>query len=136
MSKCQIFSFTDDLDEVVADGLYMRAVVGEAMSIGVVNFRMRKGSDLAIKAHAHGEEVTLQLRGGCAVNLGWDPSKPERTVQLEEGVVMLMPAQQPHSGVNRFDADGWCLRLNVVTPPRNEYGTKGNAKPFYPAETK
>lgn len=133
MSLCQLFSFRHDLQEVVADGLYMQAVVGETMSVGVVNFVQAKGADIAAKSHAHGEEATLQVTGGCAVYLGdqvADLSDPQ--VQLEAGRLMIMPAQQSHYGVNRFDADGQCLRLNVVTPPRQEYGSKGAAKTYYP----
>lgn len=135
MSECQVFSFAESLDEVVPGGLYMRAVVGEALSVGVVNFRLPEGPAIAAKAHVHGEEATLQIRGGCTVNLGWSVEAPEDgAVELEEGSVMLMPADQPHSGLNRFDAAGMCLRLNVVTPPRAEYGAKGEAKPFYPGQ--
>lgn len=132
--RCQRFAFRGDLQEVVPDGLYMAAVVGERLSVGVVNFRLPGGPGIAAKAHAHGEEITLQLTGGCTVNLGTDPDRPEGSVELEAGTVMIMPADRPHSGVNRFDGDGMCLRLNVVTPPRQEYGGKGAAKPFYPTE--
>ncbi|MBK0329596.1 cupin [Rhodobacteraceae bacterium F11138] len=136
MVKCQVFSFDSDLREVVEDGLYMQAVVGEALSVGVVNFRAAKGSDIPAKSHAHGEEATLQLRGGCTVNLGVDVDAPEGSVELEEGVVMIMPADRYHSGVNRFDGAGMCLRLNVVTPPRAEYGKSGEAKVYYPTGDK
>ncbi len=132
MSKCQMFSFVDNLSEVVADGLYMQSVVGETMSVGVVNFRLPNGPAIPAKAHNHGEEASLQIRGGCTVNLGWSVTEPEGHVELEEGSVMLMPAEQAHSGVNRFDGQGMCLRLNVVTPPRAEYGAKGSSKVFYP----
>lgn len=132
MPQCQLFSFREGLDEVVPGGLRMKAVVGQSLSVGVVNFRLPGGPGIAAKAHAHGEEATLQIRGGCTVNLGWSVEAPEASVELEEGIVMLMPAEQPHSGINRFDAEGECLRLNVVTPPRQEYGASGNAKPFYP----
>ncbi|WP_118134628.1 cupin domain-containing protein [Oceanicella sp. SM1341] len=132
MASCQIFSFTEGLREVVEDGLYMQSVVGDALSVGVVNFRAAKGSDIPPKSHAHGEEATLQLRGGCTVGLGPDGAAPESTVALEEGSVMIMPADAPHSGVNSFDAEGMCLRLNVVTPPRAEYGAKGASQVFYP----
>lgn len=136
MARCQVFSFTDPDQQVVPGGLYMAAVVGERLSVGVVNFRLPGGPGIAAKAHAHGEEATLQLRGGCTVNLGWDVDRPEGAVELEAGRVMLMPAEQPHSGINRYDADGMCLRLNVVTPPRAEYGATGAAKAFYPVEEK
>lgn len=134
MAKCQTFCFARPDQEVVADGLYMAAVVGERLSVGVVNFRQPNGPGIAAKSHAHGEEATLQLRGGCTVNLGWEVEAPEGSVELEEGRVMLMPAEQPHSGINRYDADGMCLRLNVVTPPRAEYGAKGQAQVYYPVE--
>jgi len=132
MAKCQVFSFENDLREVVQDGLYMQAVVGEALSVGVVNFRAEKGTNLPARSHAHGEEATLQLRGGCTVNIGKDVDAPEGSVELEEGIAMIMPADRFHSGVNRFDAEGMCLRLNVVTPPRVEYGNSGQAKVYYP----
>lgn len=133
MGRCQKFSFArDDLREVVAEGLYMTSVVGEALSVGVVNFRLPAGPSIAAKAHNHGEEITLQIKGGCTVNLGWSVEEPEGAVELEEGRVMIMPTDLPHSGINRYDAAGMCLRLNVVTPPRAEYGAKGEAKVYYP----
>lgn len=132
--ECQMFSFADPDQVVLADGLYMSAVVGEALSVGVVNFRLPRGPEVAPKSHAHGEELTLQLRGGCRVNLGESVETPDGAVELEAGRVMLMPAERAHSGLNRYDADGWCLRLNVVSPPRAEYGAKGAAKAFYPTD--
>lgn len=137
MAKCQIFSFTQDLNEVIRDGLYMQAVVGETMSIGVVHFVSQNGPGIKSQAHAHGEEVTLQIRGGCTVYLGSDVQGfSDPSVELESGRVMTMPADQSHYGVNRFNPDGQCLRLNVVTPPRKEYGSKGATKVYYPgAET-
>ncbi|MFB9947974.1 cupin domain-containing protein [Rhizobium puerariae] len=136
MSKCQMFSFVENLSEVVPGGLYMGSVVGETMSVGAVNFRLPNGPSVPAKAHTHGEEASLQLRGGCTVNLGWSVTEPDASVEMEEGTVMIMPAEQAHSGVNRFDGEGSCLRLNVVTPPRAEYGAKGSAKVFYPVDNK
>jgi len=138
MTICQRFSFREGLNEVVEDGLYMQAVVGETMSVGVVNFVQPKGPDIAAKAHAHGEEVTLQVTGGCAVYVGDRAATlDDPQVQLEAGRLMVMPAEQSHYGVNRYDAEGQCLRLNVVSPPRQEYGGKGAAKVYYPgAENK
>lgn len=134
MTRCQRFSFVSDLREVVPDGLSMQAVVGEVLSVGVVAFRLPGGPAIAAKAHAHGEEVSLQLRGGCTVNLGDDPARPTGAVELEEGIMMLMPADLPHSGINRYDAAGQCLRLNVVTPPRAEFGARGAAQTYYPTD--
>lgn len=132
MTKCQFFSFVDDLAEVSPGALYMQAIVGENLSVGVVNFRLPGGPEIQAKSHFHGEEVTLQVRGGCDVNIGHDVANPSKTIVLKEGSVMIMPADMPHSGVNKFDSEGMCLRLNVVTPPRKEYGTSGSAKPYYP----
>lgn len=133
MSECKVFSFLDDLNEVVKDGLYMQAVVGDSLSVGVVNFVEPGGPDIAAKSHAHGEEVTLQVKGGCAVYIGSNEALlNDPQVQLEAGRIMVMPAEQAHYGVNRYDAEGQCLRINVVTPPRKEYGSKDNAKTYYP----
>jgi|GEM_PF-627516 len=134
MNKCQRFSFVDDLGEVVPDGLYMQALVGETLSISVVSFRLPGGPGIAAKAHSHGEEASLQIRGGCTVNLGDDPQTPQGAVEMDEGVLMLMPADHPHSGVNRYDPGGMSLRLNVVTPPRAEFGAKGSAQTYYPTD--
>ncbi len=132
MSVAQVFSFLDDLTVVVPGGLRMRSIVGETLSVGIVDFLAEKGATIAAKAHAHGEEATLQVTGGCTVGLGDDPAGPCDTVELESGVVMIMPAGQSHWGVNRFDAEGRCLRINVVTPPRAEYGAKGATRVYYP----
>lgn len=133
MANCQVFSFTRDLNEVVKDGLYMQTVVGETMSVGVVNFVMPQGPGIKASAHAHGEEVTLQISGGCTVYLGSDvQDMADPHVELESGRVMVMPAEQSHYGVNRFNAAGQCLRLNVVSPPRKEYGSKGASTVYYP----
>jgi hypothetical protein len=132
MAKCQVFSFVDDLEVVVANGLEMRTLVGDTMSVGVVKFFARESDRVPAKSHTHGEEMSLQIRGGCAVYLGNSGEPPEGEVTLSEGATMLMPANQPHYGVNSFDAAGVCLRLNVVTPPRGEYGSKGATKVYYP----
>tara|TARA_Y100000815_G_scaffold209751_1_gene193983 strand:+ start:84 stop:494 length:411 start_codon:yes stop_codon:yes gene_type:complete len=129
---CQIFSFADPDQEVIPEGLYMSTVVGDALSVGVVSVRQKAGSNIPQKAHAHGEEMTLQITGGCTVDIGPDVAAPEDSLALEAGTVMVMPKDVHHSGRNRFDAGGLCLWLNVVTPPRAEYGQKGQAKAFYP----
>lgn len=134
MAKCRTFSFKRDLREVVADGLYMQAVVGEDMSVGVVKFVEAEGAAIPAKSHAHGEEVTLQVQGGCAVLLGVEINDEDPRVELEAGSIMIMPAEQSHYGVNRFDQDGVCLRLNVVSPPRKEYGAKGREQVYYPVQ--
>lgn len=133
MTICQVFSFRESLNELVPGGLYMQAVVGETISVGVVNFVEPNGGDIAAKSHSHGEEVTLQVSGGCSVYLGDNVAElNDPRVELEAGRMMVMPAGQAHYGINRFDSEGQCLRLNVVTPPRQEYGSKGATKVYYP----
>ncbi len=118
MSRCKLFSFVDDLIEVAPGALFMRSVVGETMSIGVVKFQAPNAKALPVKEHAHGEEASLQINGGCAVYQGIAGEAPGNEVQTEAGTVMIVPAGQPHYGVNSYDAAGLSVRLNVVTPPR------------------
>jgi hypothetical protein len=131
MSKCTVFSFVDDLIEVAPGALFMRSVVGETMSIGVVKFQAPNALALPVKEHAHGEEASLQINGGCAVFQGIAGEQPDNEVQTGEGTVMIVPADQPHYGVNSYDAAGLSVRLNVVTPPRADYGTKDAARVTY-----
>jgi quercetin dioxygenase-like cupin family protein len=134
MAKCIRFSFADDLPPIVEGGLYMRAVVGDSLSVGVVKFVAEKGAAIPAKSHAHGEEASLQIEGGCTVSLGDAVVEDNSAVELDDGLLMLMPAQQPHYGVNRFSANGISLRLNVVTPPRREFGEKGRETSYYPMQ--
>jgi quercetin dioxygenase-like cupin family protein len=134
MAKCIRFSFVDDLPAIVEDGLFMRAVVGDSLSVGVVKFVANKGAAIPAKPHAHGEEASLQIEGGCRVSLGDTVADGNQAVELDSGNLMLMPAQQPHYGVNRFSDRGICLRLNVVTPPRREFGEKGRETSYYPVQ--
>ena len=131
MSKCTVFSFVDDLIEVAPGALFMRSVVGETMSVGLVKFQAPNAKALPVKEHAHGEEASLQLHGGCAVFQGVAGRPPLNAVQTGEGTVMIVPADQAHYGENSYDAGGLSVRLNVVTPPRADYGSKGNAKVAY-----
>jgi hypothetical protein len=131
MSKCKVFSFVDDLIEVAPGALYMRSLVGETMSIGVVKFQAPNALSLPVKEHAHGEEASLQINGGCAVFQGIAGEQPNNEVQTGEGTVMIVPADQPHYGVNAYDAAGLSVRLNVVTPPRADYGSKDAARVTY-----
>ena len=131
MPTCKVFSFVDDLKEVAPDALSMMAVVGETMSVGLVRFQAPNATALPVKEHAHGEEASLQLQGGCAVFQGIAGEPPLHAVHTEAGTVMIVPADQPHYGNNTYDAAGLSIRLNVVTPPRADYGTKDNATVTY-----
>ncbi|HXF33092.1 MAG TPA: hypothetical protein VN603_00870 [Candidatus Acidoferrales bacterium] len=133
MPKCTTFSFRDDLTEMVPDALYMRSVVGERLSIGVVKFIEPEAKKLPLKEHAHGEEVTLQIDGGCTVFQGVVGQPPSHQVELESGTVMVIPADEPHYGINTYGASHVSMRLNVATPPRADYGTKGAERVFYHA---
>jgi hypothetical protein len=137
MAKCKLFSFRDDLIEVVPNALYMKSVVGETMSVGVVKFIAPEAKKLPSKEHAHGEEASLQIEGGCVVYQGIVGEPPQHQVVLDAGTVMIVPADHPHYGQNRYSADGVSLRLNVATPPRADYGSKDAAKVVYhPLENK
>jgi hypothetical protein len=131
LAKCTVFSFVDGLKEVAPGALFMTSVVGETMSVGLVKFQAPNALALPVKEHAHGEEASLQLRGGCAVFQGIAGEPPLNAVETGEGTVMIVPADQPHYGNNSYDDDGLSVRLNVVTPPRADYGSKGNAKVAY-----
>ncbi len=132
MPKCTVFSFRDELLPVVEDGLYMRALVGDTLSIGVVKFVEARGAAIPAKSHSHGEEVSLQINGGCEVLLGEVIKPGNPSVDLSPGSIMIMPADQPHYGVNVFGDERISLRLNVVTPPRQEFGAKGKESTYYP----
>lgn len=131
MSKCIPFSFTDDLVEVVPNGLYMRSVVGEKMSVGVVKFIETEARNLPVKEHSHGEEVSLQVVGGAEIFQGVAGKPPKYHGVLKTGAVVITPADEPHYGANHYDAAGVSLRINVVTPPRKDYGSKGAERVFY-----
>ena len=134
-NKCRLFAIDDKLKAVVENGLYSKVLIGETMSVSVVKFTLPKGPELPAKAHSHGEEVSLQIRGGCNVYQGDDELPPENTVTLNEGSVMFMPAQEPHWGDNRYDSGGVSMRLNVVTPPRAEAKNE-DATPYYPLKSR
>lgn len=134
MAKCQVFKLDDEaLMEVVPNGLYMKYYIGDNISVAVMKFVERKGANIPAKPHSHGEEVSLQVRGSCSV---WeeDPvtGKGEE-YPFETGQALIVPAGMIHTGTNNFDSEGLCLRLNVVTPPREEY-SKEERKPFYPVK--
>jgi hypothetical protein len=137
MAKCKLFSFRDDLIEVVPNALYMKSVVGETMSVGVVKFIAPEAKKLPSKEHAHGEEASLQIEGGCVVYQGVVGALPQHQVVLDAGTVMIVPADHLHYGENRYSTSGISLRLNVATPPRADYGSKDAAKVVYhPLENK
>ena len=131
MARCKRFSFTDKLIEVVPGGLSMCSVVGDTMSVGVVRFIEAGARDLPQKAHAHGEEACLQIAGGCTVFQGVEGEAPKHVVELASGSVMFVPPDEMHYGANKYDAQGVSLRLNVVSPPRPDYGSKDAAKVVY-----
>ena len=130
MAKCRVFQIDGNLKEVVADGLYIKHMFGENVSVAVVKFIERAGVDLPAKAHAHGEEASLQLLGSCSVleGLGDDG---DVAYPMEQGDALIIPADVMHYGKNRFGPAGVSMRLNVVTPPRKEYGAEDTV-PYYP----
>lgn len=130
MAKCRVFGIDDGLKEVVADGLYMKHLFGQNISVSVVKFVEEVGHDLPAKAHSHGEEASLQLAGECTVFEG--AGQPgDVAVDMAERSAMIIPAQLSHYGSNRFGSQGVSMRLNVVTPARPEFGPEDSV-PYYP----
>lgn len=133
MGKCRVFTIDDDLQEVVADGLYMKSMLGDEISVSVVKFVQPKGGELPAKAHAHGEEASLQIAGSCTVFEGDGNGEADAAHALRAGEAMLIPAQLSHYGANQFGSEGASMRLNVVTPPRKEFGKSGT-QAYYPLQ--
>lgn len=130
MAKCRVFAIDSNLKEVVADGLYMKHMFGETISVAVVKFVQTAGHNLPAKSHSHGEEASLQFSGACSVFEGAGVAgDPEN--RMEQGDALLIPAELPHYGSNRFEPEGISMRLNVVTPARKEYGAEDTV-PYYP----
>jgi hypothetical protein len=134
MTQCRIFAIDDDLKEVVANGLYMKTLRGQTVSVAVVKFVEEAGRELPAKAHSHGEEASLQLSGSCSIFEAGEAAKKmtDRESVMNEGDATIIPAGCSHYGINRFEPAGVSMRLNVVTPPREEYGQHDQATPYYP----
>lgn len=130
MKKCRVFAIDHSLKAVVEDGLYTKHLNGESISVSVVKFIEAKGASLPAKSHTHGEEASLQLFGACSVFEGEGLASDPET-RMEAGSAMLIPARQAHYGSNRFGPERISLRLNVVSPPRKEFGPEDSA-PYYP----
>jgi hypothetical protein len=130
MPKCRVFGIDDGLKEIVADGLYSKHLFGKNISVSIVKFVEKVGRDLPAKSHHHGEEASLQIVGECSVFEGQgEPGDAE--VKMLSRSAMIIPAQLDHYGSNRFGAEGVSMRLNVVTPPRPEFGPEDSV-PYYP----
>ena len=143
MAKCRVFAIDDNLKEVVPQGLYSKHLFGTGVSVSVVKFVTPQGPLVQAKSHSHGEEASLQIKGACSVfvgaglgagtgvraGTGTDPGDPE--YPMAQGAAMLIPAQLAHYGSNSFSEEGVCMRLNVVTPPRKEFGPE-DSTPYYP----
>ena len=134
MTRCRVFAIDEDLKEVVADGLYMKTFRGETVSVAVVKFVEKAGHELPAKAHSHGEEASLQISGSCSIFEASDShgAATDRESVMNQGDATIIPAGCSHYGVNRFEPAGVSLRLNVVTPPREEYGQHNQTTPYYP----
>lgn len=131
MKRCRLFAIDHALKEVVPSALYSKHLFGTTVSVSVVKFVLPGGPALEAKAHAHGEEASLQVRGSCSVFVSGDDRDAHTEVRMAEGEAMLIPAATVHFGTNCFDAAGVSLRLNVVTPPRKEFGPEDSV-PYYP----
>jgi len=130
MAKCRVFGIDSNLKEAVKDGLYLKHYFGSNVSVAVVKFVEEAGRDLPAASHFHGEEASLQLMGACSVLEGTG-DEGDREHRMESGDAIVIPAELPHYGSNRFGPEGVSMRLNVVSPPRKEYGPE-DTTPYYP----
>ncbi|MGF6265814.1 cupin [Paraburkholderia youngii] len=130
MAKCRVFGIDHGLKTVVENGLYMKTMIGETMSVAVIKFVEQEGTSLPAKAHDHGEEASLQVLGSCSI-FEVRPETPDVERTLAQGDAMIIPAGLSHYGRNRYGAEGVSMRLNVVSPPRAEYGAQDDT-PYYP----
>jgi quercetin dioxygenase-like cupin family protein len=131
MAKCRVFAIDDNLKEVVPQGLYSKHLFGTAGSVSVVKFVTPRGPHVQAKSHSHGEEATLQIKGACTVFVGAGANPADPEYPMAQGEAMLIPARAAHYGSNSFGAEGVSMRLNVVTPPRKEFGPE-DSTPYYP----
>jgi hypothetical protein len=135
MPKCRVFAIDDGLKEIVAGGLYGKHLFGQTISVSVVKFVADKGRDLPAKSHSHGEEASLQLVGGCSVLEGDDGASGNPETRMQAPSALIIPAGCSHYGTNAFGHEGVSMRLNVVTPPRKEFGPEDSA-PYYPLKSR
>lgn len=130
MAKCRVFGIDHGLKTVVENGLYMKTMIGETMSVAVIKFVEQEGTNLPAKAHDHGEEASLQVLGSCSI-FEVRPGTPDVERKLAQGDAMIIPAGLSHYGKNRYGAEGVSMRLNVVSPARAEYAAQDDT-PYYP----
>ncbi len=135
MPKCRLFAIDEGLKEVVPGGLYSKHLFGTSVSVSVVKFVLPEGPSVQAKAHSHGEEASLQISGSCSLLLGTGEGAADPEFLMDEGAALLIPARAMHYGTNVFQPDGVSMRLNVVTPPRKEFGPE-NTVPYYPMQSR
>lgn len=130
MPRCRLFAIDDALKTVVEDGLYTKHLYGTDLSVSTVKFVEKAGSNLPAKTHHHGEEVSFQIFGACEVIEGeGEPADP--VTPMASRSVVIIPAGTRHYGTNSFGPEGVSMRLNIVSPPRTEFGPE-DAAPYYP----
>lgn len=135
MPKCRVFAIDDNLKEIIPNGLYGKHLFGQTISVAVVKVVQEKGHDLPAKSHFHGEEASLQLVGACKVHEGSDIAEGNPETAMASGSALIIPAACVHYGSNSFGPEGVSMRLNVVTPPRKEYGPEDSV-PYYPLKSR
>src|SRR5262245_17716954 len=109
MPRCRLFAIDDALKEVVPNALYSKHLFGTSVSVSVVKFVLPGGPGLEAKSHAHGEEATLQVKGGCSVFVEKEHHGAPVEIPMGAGTAMVIPAQAMHFGTNIFDASGMSL---------------------------
>lgn len=117
----------EGLCDVVPGRLQMGVHLGNSFSVALMRFIEQKDVEDNVYAapHSHGEEVTLVLKGGGTLFL------PGMERKFSKGDIIIAPPRVPHTGQNDFGDEGECMRLNLVTPPREEYVARGGGA-YYP----
>jgi hypothetical protein len=130
MAKCRVFGIDHGLKAVVENGLYMKTMIGETMSVAVIKFVEQEGTNLPAKAHDHGEEASLQVLGTCSI-FEARPGVADIERPLAQGDAVIIPAGLSHYGKNGYGPEGVSMRLNIVSPPRAEYAAQDDTL-YYP----
>jgi quercetin dioxygenase-like cupin family protein len=107
--RFRVFSLADAPRHTAAPGVWMQAVFGDAVSMGLVELAPR--GTVTLHHHPH-EQIGIVLRGTQILHVdGHD-------YELRALDAYVIPGGLPHSGVGGPDG---CTVLDVFVPTREEY---------------
>jgi quercetin dioxygenase-like cupin family protein len=112
----RVVSFVvDEFERELVPGVaHMKHLFGNDTSVALFKIAKGSGTRFPATAHAHGEEIALQLKGSS-----WVEAAGKRYT-IRQGELIVMPAGLAHSGVFTDDEESWLLA--ICTPPREDYG--------------